>query len=802
MRLLRRLQSPKVTPNPQTASPSTRLRRALVLVLLTSALPAAAWQPPTDSPTAGPAQVRAAQLNPEPVLLRPDALQAGQKASAWNRLATLDLSGDAGLIDARSGNWASLWLSHPILPGAGNALTWADSPDAISKAAGEGQADALTELVRDRLTDYLVAHRHALRIEPAEIRWNVGVHDQGRLIQVHGQRILSGLEVRDAYLTASIVAGNLVLFGTHRWGTVDVEFQPTLDASLVWNRSKAGIPGAEFLRPAGATRLEIIPMASADGFEPGHGYSYRLAWVMPLKAPGAIENYRATLDAHTGELLELVDTNHYNDHRNVQGGVYPISSDGMLPDGVEIAGWPMPFADVTHSGGTDTTDAGGNVQGVTGSMTTALSGPYIRINESCGSISETSADGDLALGTSGGTDCTTPPGGSAGNTHSARTAFYELNRIAEMGRTRLPSNPWLQTSMPAGLNDDAWCNAVWTGSGVQFFQTEAPCANLGELAGVLDHEWGHGMDDNGTNGSVSSPGEGIADVFAALRLGDSCPGRGALPSVCSGFGDPCTPAFGCTAARDIDWQRHNSQAPHDVAWANSNCGGSSHCQGVLSAEAMWDLYKLDLPAQHGYDDNTSMEIATRLVFLGADNVGTWNSLASGNEGGCAATHGYQQFLVADDDNGNLADGTPHMQAIFNAFNRHGIACSTPSVQVAGCAGVPTAAPAVTAVAADHGAGLSWNAVAGADRYKIYRGDGVRGCARGKALVGEVTGTSFDDSGLQNGREYYYVVAGFTGSDACMGPASPCTTVTAGQGAGLFEDGFESGNLAAWSSASP
>ena len=784
--------------------PSNRFHRAVVpmLILLMAAAPTMAWQPPTDSPTAGPEEIRSVDLAAEPILLRPDALQSVQKAAAWNRLSALGLSADTGVIDARSGNWASLWLSEPILPGAGNALTWSEL-SAPAKAA-QGEVDAISKLVQSRMTNFLTSRRDAIGIDPAEIDWRIGVHEQGRLIQLHGQRIFNHLEVRDSYLTASIVAGNLVLLGTHRWAAVDLDLQPTVEADSVWDRSKTGIARAETLESTAEARLEIVPVAAGDG------YGHKLAWVMPLKAQGAIENYRATVDAHSGELLELIDTNHYNDHpehrggeaRNVKGGVYPISNDGMMPDGVEIGGWPMPFADVTHSAGTATTDAGGNVEGITGDMTTALSGPYITINESCGAISETSAAGDIDLGTSGGTDCTTPPGGSAGNTHSARTAFYELNRMAEMGRTRLTANSWLQASMPAGLNDDAWCNAVWTGSGVQFFQTEAPCSNLGELAGVLDHEWGHGMDDNGTNGSVSSPGEGIADVYAALRLGDSCPGRGALPSVCSGFGDPCTPAFGCTAARDIDWARHDSQAPHDVAWANSNCGSSPHCRGVLSAEAMWDLYKRDLPAQHSYDDNTSMEIATRLVFLGSDNVGTWNSFSNGNEGGCAATHGYQQFLVADDDNGNLADGTPHMQAIFDAFDRHGIACSTPSVQVSGCAGAPTTAPTVTAVAADRGANLSWSAIPGATRYKIFRTDGVRGCGRGKALVGEVTGTSFDDTGLQNDREYYYVVAGFTGSDTCMGPASPCTTVTAGQSTDLFSDGFESADLTAWSSSSP
>ena len=52
--------------------------------------------------------------------------------------------------------------------------------------------------------------------------------------------------------------------------------------------------------------------------------------------------------------------------------------------------------------------------------------------------------GNLTFGTSTGTDCTTPGYGGAGNTHSARTQFYQVNRIKEVGRGWLPSNTWLQ----------------------------------------------------------------------------------------------------------------------------------------------------------------------------------------------------------------------------------------------------------------------------------------------------------------------------------------------------------------------
>ena len=138
-----------------------------------------------------------------------------------------------------------------------------------------------------------------------------------------------------------------------------------------------------------------------------------------------------------------------------------------------------------------------------------------------------------------------------------------------------------------------------------------------------------------------------------------------------------------------------------------------------------------------------------------------------------------------------------MQAISSAFGRHQIGCSTPTVQEAGCVGRPTIAPTVTAIGTDQGADFSWNAVAGASRYKIFRTDGVQACDYGKAIVGETTGTSFSDAGLQPGREYYYVIAGFTGSDSCMGPTSACTTAIAQDGDVLFADGFESGGTTAW-----
>ena len=137
---------------------------------------------------------------------------------------------------------------------------------------------------------------------------------------------------------------------------------------------------------------------------------------------------------------------------------------------------------------------------------------------------------------------------------------------------------------------------------MNFYRESGGCANTGQLAGVFDHEWGHGMDDNDVNGSIPSSsqggGEGMADIYAGLRLNQSCIGRGLFlgGGVCGGYGDPCTPASGCTGVRTIDFAERTSGVPHTLTWVRSNCGTTVHCLGAAYSEAVWDILKRD-PAE-------------------------------------------------------------------------------------------------------------------------------------------------------------------------------------------------------------
>ena len=264
------------------------------------------------------------------------------------------------------------------------------------------------------------------------------------------------------------------------------------------------------------------------------------------------------------------------------------------------------------------------------------------------------------------------------------------------------------------MNINDTCNAFWDGGSINFYRSGGGCSNTGELAGVFDHEWGHGLDANDNNTGVSSPGEAIADVHGFLKLNNSCLGRNFQPGIeCGGYGDTCVGTPVCTGVRDGDFANHRCGNPHDIRWINQPydplgitpcnpvtgtgggcvgarepavpqlgpCGQETHCEGYVPAEAGWDVYKRDLQAPpFSFDLNTALELATRIAYIGGSFVGNWYQCTGPVGDGCNADSGYKTALAADDDDGDITNGTPHATAIYNAYNRHQIACDSGAQQ--------------------------------------------------------------------------------------------------------------------------
>jgi hypothetical protein len=87
--------------------------------------------------------------------------------------------------------------------------------------------------------------------------------------------------------------------------------------------------------------------------------------------------------------------------------------------------------------------------------------------------------------------------------------------------------------------------------------------------------------------------------------------------------------------------------------------------------------------------------------------------------------------------------------------------------------------------------LVWEAASddvGVEAYDVWRDD---------AFIGSTSGTTFSDGTVEPDTIYAYVVRARDGGGNVSGPSDPVTVTTPAAPAGLFADGFESGDLAAW-----
>jgi trimeric autotransporter adhesin len=590
----------------------------------------------------------------------------------------------------------------PLLPGRGNSLRPAD----LGLAAA---APLRLPEVEARLRGFLAEHPELFRIAGTDLRLrpqgSANLGKEGQLWFVELQQYYQGVPVEGATVFFRINNGNLVQLGAERLGDVQVDTRPRIDraAALQAAVSAVGAVGvklAEVSQIVQAGDLKIIPTLTllerpAERYlgTPGRGYGHLLAWEVTFRRTGDPVTYQALVDAASGRVVRLLDLNSYVTAQ-VTGGIYPTTNTDA-----EVVR-PLPSVAVTN-GSAKVTNTSGQYDYSGGTATATLNGRYIKITDNCGAISlANSSTGNLAFGTSGGTDCTTPGVGGVGNTHAARSGFYHLTNINRKAATFLPGNAWLNGTLTANMNINSTCNAFWNGSTVNFYRSGGGCSNTGEIAAVFLHEWGHGMDANsGGAASDQGTGEAVGDTFAFLETKSSCIGPNFRPGV------NCTNCSACTGVRDVAefalGGGHTIARPSTVASDTGiNCdryscpyyafifispyqgpmGYEGHCESYIASSANWDLAQ-NLIARYGtsagwaamdqiwYESLVPSKAAYRVVSGGKCNP-------SATVDGCGASNWYTVYLSVDDDDGNLANGTPNGCRIWDAFSAHGIACGS------------------------------------------------------------------------------------------------------------------------------
>jgi hypothetical protein len=700
------------------------------------------------------------------------------------------------VVDRRTGRLNLLdGGAIPFIPGPANKLRWEDfaascpEPSCIPR-------EKIETLARDFLTRY----RGVFQVSPDELVLDPAGTEPigGSTYFVRFQWAYRSIPVEGGSVFLAVNNGNLVQVGLQNIGHIQLDPKPTISLERAWEVLKSYVHGMtdrdEIVNRGSLVIVPITPKGmNPDGAKVPFGkmISYVLAYKLAFRRPGVIGTWEALVHAHTGELLRFRDT---NDYGHIQGGVYKTDA----PQTEVTAAFPL--ADI----GAGFADAQGDFPGTSGAST--LSGPLtgtpggVKITDNCGAISQAANGvGLVDFGNQGGagTNCTTPGFGGAGNTHAARTQYWNVTQIKLKAMSYLPSNTWLQGQLTDSVNLTGTCNAFWDGVKLNFFQTFGGCANTGELPGVSLHEWGHGMDSNDGSGvgTDNLPVESRADWTALLQTHQSCAGAGLLSGNCGGYGDPCT---SCTGVRDADYAQHthptpwtpqnNAQADPGYSCSagayNGPCGWEDHCESGIATQALWDFVNRDLvSAPTNLDLVSAWQLEDRLFYTGMPQSTSMYTCTGGTpktSNGCGAGSLYTVMRAIDDDGDGTANGTPHAAAIFAALDRHGIACGAagdPANQnQTSCP--PLTTPTLMATAGSHQVNLSWTSGgANATRYFVFRNE--TGCAAGFTRIATVAAPTltYTDTAVVHGVTYYYRIQAATANDSCVSPMSDCGTVT-------------------------
>jgi hypothetical protein len=209
------------------------------------------------------------------------------------------------------------------------------------------------------------------------------------------------------------------------------------------------------------------------------------------------------------------------------------------------------------------------------------------------------------------------------------TAFYWSNVARDIAHNVLSAIDLALLRVRTNIN--ATCNAYWDGSSINFFKSGNGCPNTA-YSDVVMHEYGHGIDS--AKGGILNGGysEGFGDAVAVLATKQSCVGR-----------DFFGPGSCLRNASDV------------ILWPPAP-GEEVHAIGRRYAGFVWELIQ---QLKQTFAEDEAYDIAARLV-LGAAAANPANTVDA-----------VRLSFIVDDNDGNLANGTPHFRALANAADsRH------------------------------------------------------------------------------------------------------------------------------------
>jgi MYXO-CTERM domain-containing protein len=429
-------------------------------------------------------------------------------------------------------------------------------------------------------------------------------------------RLVHGVPVWRGGVTARLRVGKLVLFGADTYPAVTDLPVAKLDADAAIRIAELDGPASMADHRDDRAALTLLPM-EIDG-----AIDLRLVWEVHSTTTTPIGKWVSHVDARTGELLDV-----YNEVRFLDGTLNATHDTRTVNGDYTTSGVPLAYLTGDDSGTSVTTGMGGTFTiDPQEAWSTALRGSYVSVKNDAG------RNGALSF-TDGA-----PTWTDADATQAEIDTYMFVHDVRAWGLDIAPEVAMSTDALRANVNLDETCNAYYDGN-VNFYEAGDGCNNTGRIADVVYHEWGHGFHYySAVSGTVDgSLGEGAGDTTAMLQTLD-----------------PEIGPYFLTNGDGIRELETNYVYPDDIT-------GEVHQDGLIFAGSVWDLFG-ELASTYGEtrDEKGEAWRVTATLFAGA------------LKGGPTIEESYDEFVVADDDDGDLSNGTPHQCEIIDAFGQHGL----------------------------------------------------------------------------------------------------------------------------------
>ncbi len=367
----------------------------------------------------------------------------------------------------------------------------------------------------------------------------------------------------------------------------------------------------------------ILPIVRA-----GQKIGYHEVLRVTVEASAPVGRFAVFVDAATGAPIARESLLHY------ASGTVALRIPLRGPQGPRID-LPAPLLSVFVDGVAAATDSNGVVDFNSGvaAIVAGVLGQQVAIVNEAGPT----AVKDLPL-SPGGTAVWSDPSEAI---EAQISAYAHASVVKQRVRSIAPDFAYLQKQLQVTVNIADICNAFSDGDSLNFFQSGAGCENTARIADVVYHEFGHSVHVQGLIDGVGqfegALSEGIGDYLSATIVNDA--------SLAPGFflDAPNEPL------RELDPVGDEWFWPDDLT-------NEVHDDGRIIGGTLWDLRtaliaKLGTGAGVAQADHIWFESIRRAV-----DIPTM----------------YPEALFVDDDDGNLANGTPNECEINLAFAAHGL----------------------------------------------------------------------------------------------------------------------------------